>query len=260
MSEDPAPAGGDRPYEDREWLAEHLRDERREADMLGEIREALFGMQDGIVSTLAVVSTVSGATNDRFIILVAGIASALAGVFSMGAGEYLSSKSQREIFDAQVEKERQEVEERPGESQAEVAYMLEQEGLSEPAAKRVVAELAREPNVLLRTMVEKELGISIEGGRGALHGAVVMGASFGLAATIPVIPYLVLPVAAAVPASVALSAAVLFAIGVVKSRWTRRNPIRAGLEVVLLAAFAGIAGFFFGSLLPSMFGENGPRV
>ena len=258
MSEDPAPAGHDRPYEDREWLAEHLRDERREADLLGEIREALFGMQDGIVSTLAVVSTVSGATNDRFAILVAGIASALAGVFSMGAGEYLSSKSQREIFDAQVEREREEVEERPGESQAEVAYMLEQEGLSEPAAKRVVAELAREPNVLLRTMVEKELGISLEGGRGALHGGLVMGASFGLAAIVPIVPYLVLPVPTAVPASVALSAAVLFAIGVVKSRWTRRDPIRAGLEVVLLAAFAGIAGFFFGSLLPSILGVNAP--
>ncbi|MEK7285441.1 MAG: VIT1/CCC1 transporter family protein [Chloroflexota bacterium] len=250
----------DRPYHDRAWLAEHLRDERRAADLLGEIREALFGMQDGIVSTLAVVSTVSGATNDRFAILVAGIASALAGVFSMGAGEYLSSKSQREIFDAQVEKERQEVEERPGESQAEVAYMLEQEGLSEPAAKRVVAELAREPNVLLRTMVEKELGISLEGGRGALHGALIMGASFGLAAIVPIVPYLVLPVPTAVPASVALSAAVLFAIGVVKSRWTRRDPIRAGLEIVLLAAFAGIAGFFFGSLLPSILGVNAPSV
>ncbi|MBI2017390.1 MAG: VIT1/CCC1 transporter family protein [Candidatus Rokubacteria bacterium] len=127
----------ERPYEDKAWLAQHLREERAEADLLSEIREALFGMQDGLVSTLAVVSTVGGATNDRFPILVAGLASALAGVFSMAAGEYLSSKSQREIFLAQVEKEREEVHGRPGESEAEVAYMLEQEGLDEAAAKRV---------------------------------------------------------------------------------------------------------------------------
>jgi len=254
------PSAGERPYEDRAWLAQHLRDERHEADLLGEIREALFGMQDGLVSTLAIVSTVGGATNDRFPILVAGIASALAGVFSMAAGEYLSSKSQREIFLAQIEKEREEVHGRPGESEAEVAYMLEQEGLDEAAAKRVAAELAREPNVLLKTMVEKELGISVEEGRNAFQGALVMGASFGLAALVPVIPYLLLPVGTAVWASVVLTAAVLFTIGVVKSRWTMASPVRSGLEVVALAAFAGIAGYFFGSILPSLLGVSTPAV
>ena len=250
----------DRPYEDKAWLAQHLREERAEADLLSEIREALFGMQDGLVSTLAVVSTVGGATNDRFPILVAGLASALAGVFSMAAGEYLSSKSQREIFLAQVAKERDEVHGRPGESEAEVAYMLEQEGLDEAAAKRVAAEMARVPSVLLKTMVEKELGIDLVEGRNPLQGALVMGASFGLAALVPVIPYLLLPVNVAIWASVVVTAAVLFTVGAVKSRWTRRDPLRSGLEVVTLAAFAGIAGYLFGSLLPALLGVsvNGP--
>jgi VIT1/CCC1 family predicted Fe2+/Mn2+ transporter len=248
------PSASERPYHDREWLAQHLREERHEADLLGEIREALFGAQDGLVSTLAVVSTVGGATNDRFPILVAGIASALAGVFSMAAGEYLSSKSQRDIFLAQIEKEREEVHGRPGESEAEVAYMLEQEGLDEAAARRVAAEMARVPNVLLKTMVEKELGISLEEGRDALQGAIVMGASFGLAALVPVIPYLVLPVGTALWASIALSAVVLFTMGVVKSRWTRHGAIRSGMEIVVLAAFAGVAGYLFGSLLPALLG------
>lgn len=252
------PSASERPYEDKRWLAEHLREERRAADLLGEIREALFGAQDGLVSTLAVVSTVGGATNDRFPILVAGFASALAGVFSMAAGEYLSSKSQREIFLAQIEKEREEVHGRPGESEAEVAYMLEREGLDEAASKRVAAELARVPNVLLKTMVEKELGIDLVEGRNAFQGALVMGASFGLAALIPVIPYLILPVSTAIWASVVLTAVVLFTIGVVKSRWTLRSAIRSGLEVVVLAAFAGIAGYVFGSILPGLLGVNAP--
>lgn len=248
----------DRPYHDRGWLAQHLREERREADILGEIREALFGAQDGLVSTLAVVSTVGGATNDRFAILVAGIASALAGVFSMGAGEYLSSKSQREIYLAQIRKEREEVTERPGESEAEVAYMLEDEGLDPAAAKRVAAELAREPKVLLSTMVEKELGIPVAEGRNALQGALLMGASFGLASIVPIVAYLFLDPGPAFPVSMALSFVVLFAIGVVKSRWTEASPIRSGAEVVALAAVAGIAGYFFGSILPGLLGVNAP--
>jgi vacuolar iron transporter family protein len=244
----------DRRHLDRAWLKKHLAEERRGSDLLGEVREALFGMQDGIVSTLAVASTVGGATGDRYPILIAGIASALAGVFSMAAGEYLSSKSQREIYLAQIEKERDEVRDRPQEAHAEVAYMLEQEGLPEPVARRVADEFAKEPTVLLKTMVEKELGLVLEEGHGALQGAAIMGASFGLASLVPLIPYLFLPVGPALPASIAFAAAVLFAIGVLKSRWTKRNPIASGAEVVVLAAFAGIAGYLFGSVLPSLLG------
>ncbi|HEV8535488.1 MAG TPA: VIT1/CCC1 transporter family protein [Candidatus Limnocylindria bacterium] len=242
---------------DREWLGQHLAEERREADLLGEIREALFGMQDGLVSTLAVVSTVGGATGDRYPIVVAGIASALAGVFSMAAGEYLSSKSQREIYVAQIEKERAEVDERPAEAQAEVAYLLETEGLSPEAARRVAAELAREPGVLLKTMVEKELGLVVEEGRGALQGALIMGGSFGIASLVPIVPYLLLPTNVAIWAAVLLGLVVVFAIGAYKTRWTRRNPIGSGLEVVALAAFAGVAGYLFGSVLPLLLGVAG---
>jgi vacuolar iron transporter family protein len=250
----------ERPYHDRAWLAQHLREERAEADLLGEIREALFGAQDGLVSTLAVVSTVGGATNDRFSILIAGIAAALAGVFSMAAGEYLSSKSQREIYVAQIRKEREEVADRPGEAEAEVAYMLEGEGLDPDASKRVAAELARRPEVLLSTMVEKELGIPIAEGRDALQGALVMGTAFGLASIVPIVAYVFVEPARAFPLSMALSLAVLFGVGVVKSRWTEANPVRSGVEVVLLAAVAGIAGWFFGQLLPGLLGVNAPAI
>ena len=242
---------------DRQWLKQHLADERKEAEWLGEIREALFGMQDGLVSTLAVVSTVGAASGDRFAVLVAGIASALAGVFSMAAGEYMSSKSQREIYVAQIENEREEVRDRPAEAEAEVAYMLESEGLSEAAARRVAAELAREPAVLLKTMVEKELGLVIEEGPGALQGTLIMGGAFGLASLVPILPYLFVPIANAPVASIVLCGVVVFGIGVVKSRWTRVDPIRSGLEVVALAAFAGIAGYLFGSVLPSVLGFAG---
>lgn len=248
---------GEPTYLDRAWIQRHLQEERDEADLLDEIREALFGMQDGVVSTLAVVSAVGGATGDRFPVLIAGIASALAGIFSMAAGEYMSSKSQREIYLAQIEGEREEVASRPDEAAAELAYMFEREGLSEEASKRVAAEIARHPNVLLKTMVEKELGITVDQGRSALHGALVMGGAFGIASLVPIVPYLIAPVSVAVWYSVAFAALVMFGIGVVKARWTKRPAIRSGLEVLALAGVAGIAAFFFGSLLPALLGVAG---
>ena len=240
---------------DREWLAAHLADERRKASLLGEIREAIFGAQDGLVSTLAVVSTVAGASSDRFPVLIAGIASGLAGVFSMAAGEYMSSKSQHEIFEAQIVGERQEVVERPGEAEAEMAFMFEEDGLPAETSASMAQAIARHPDVLLKTMVEKELGLTHRLAEGTpLQGALVMGVAFGIGAAVLIIPYVILGVHVATWVSVVATAAVLFGIGVIKSRWTHRSWWRSGVEILALGAVAGVAGYFFGNLLPGILG------
>ncbi len=219
---------------DHDFLKTHLDDERRRASLLGEIREAIFGAQDGLVSTLAVVSTVAGATSDRYVVLVAGIASALAGIFSMAAGEYIGSKSQREIFDAQIADEREEVHRRPGEAEAEVAFMFEEDGLPHDQALAVAALMARHPDVLLKTMVEKELGLAVEEGGGSpLQGALVMGGAFAVGSLPPILPHLFLLGGTAVVASVLATLAVLFGIGALKSRWTHRSWWTSGLEIMV---------------------------
>jgi len=245
---DPSQRAGMRADEfDRAWIEAHVAEERREAAFLGDIREAIFGAQDGIVSTVAVASTVAGATGDRFAILVAGIASALAGVFSMAAGEYLSSKSQREIFEAQIAGEREEVDTRPGEALAEIAYMFEEDGLPAAEASEVARIVGQHPDVLLRTMVEKELALHVEEHAGTpMQGALIMGVSFGLGSLVPILPYLVLPVEVAIWASVFAAGAVLFGIGVMKARWTRHGALRSGLEILVIGAAAGVVGYFFG--------------
>jgi vacuolar iron transporter family protein len=236
------------------WVERHLEAERRRADLLSEVREMVFGAQDGVLSTLAVVSAVGGATGDAFHVLVAGLATAAAGMFAMAAGEYMSSRSQHEIFEAQIAAEAVEVSERPAEAQAEVAFLLQREGLGRDAAFRVAAEMAAEPPVLLRTMVEKELGLTAGGDQHVLRGALLMGASFGVASLIPIAPYLLLPVRSAVLISVVLTVVLLFAMGAVKSRWTRRSWLRSGLETFSLGAIAGIAGYLLGSVLPELLG------
>jgi VIT1/CCC1 family predicted Fe2+/Mn2+ transporter len=144
---------------------------------------------------------------------------------------------------------------RPGEAEAEVAYMFEEDGLPADEASQVARVVAGHPDVLLRTMVEKELALHVDEHAGSpMQGALVMGGAFGLGALVPILPYLLLPVETAIWLSVALTAAVLFGIGVAKSRWTRRHALPSGLEILIIGAAAGIIGYFFGNVLPPLLG------
>jgi VIT1/CCC1 family predicted Fe2+/Mn2+ transporter len=108
---------------------------------------------------------------------------------------------------------------------------------------------------MLKTMVEKELGLAVEPEEGSpLQGALVMAVAFGLGALVPLLPYLFLDPTQGLWASLIGTGAVLFAIGVAKSRWTRRGWLRSGIEILLLGAFAGVAGYLFGDLLPAILG------
>ena len=240
---------------DRAGMGIRLDDERRRASLLGDMREAIFGAQDGLVSTLAVVSTVSGATNERYPVLIAGVAAGLAGIFSMAAGEYLSSKSQREISLAQIATERENVADRPDEVQVELAHILEEDGLPSDEASAVAEVIGLHREVLLNTKVLRQYGVAVEEAGGSpLQGAAVMGAAFALGALAPILPYLLLPFDIAIYASVIATAGVLFAIGVVKTRWTQGSPIWSGIEILVIGTLAGVVGYFFGSILPGLLG------
>jgi VIT1/CCC1 family predicted Fe2+/Mn2+ transporter len=236
-------------------MGTRLEAQRERASLLGDVREAIFGAQDGLVSTLAVVSTVSGAYHDRFPILIAGIAAALAGIFSMAAGEFLSSKSQREIALAQIAEERDRVSAGQARAEAELAFILAEEGLPAADATQVAEVIGRHREVLLNLKVLKQFGVAVEeAGGSALQGALVMGAAFALGALAPIVPYLLLPVDVAIYGSVIATGAVLFAIGVVKTRWTHGSPIWSGLEILAIGALAGIVGYLLGTVLPNLLG------
>jgi vacuolar iron transporter family protein len=242
------------------YLEAHIEEERRSISALGEIREVVFGAQDGLVSTLAVVAAVAGATSDNLAILIAGLASAMAGIFSMAVGEYMGSKSQAEIFASQVAEERQEVHERPFEAEAEVAFLFMSEGMDDDDAWTTASIIARHPESLLATMVAKELGIIHEEEDTAgspLRGAFVMGGAFAAGSVFPILPFLFAEGHGALLAAGLLTGVVLFGIGAIKARWTHRYWLWSGLEILSLAAFAGVAGYLFGTVLPSILGFSG---
>lgn len=242
-----------------DWVEQHIEEERRSASLLGEIREIVFGAQDGLVSTLAVVATVAGASSSRTAILVAGLASAMAGVFSMSIGEYMSSKSQGEIQEWQLKDEWEEVQERPAEAEAEMAFMFMQEGMDTGDAWNAANLISRNPRSLLATMVSKELGLVVDDVAGSpFRGALFMGGAFALGSAIPIVPFFFGSGIGTLAIATGATALALFTIGAVKSRWTRRSWLASGAEIVALAATAGVAGYLFGSVLPSLLGFNVP--
>jgi vacuolar iron transporter family protein len=223
---------------------------------LTRIREVVFGMQDGLVSTVAVASSVMAATSSRSIVFVAGLTSALAGMISMGTGSYLSSRAEKELHSSEIEKEARELEINPEEEMAELIEIYQQEGLTMEEAERMAERVASDRTLWLKTLTEKELGLSPESLASPTKDALTMGVSFLIGATVPLIPYLFIGTAPVIWASIAVTVAALFVVGLAKARVTRKPPLRAGLEVMLIGTASGLLGYLIGGVFPQMFGLN----
>ncbi len=221
---------------------------------LERIREVVFGLQDGLVSTVAVVSSVMAATEQRPIVFVVGTTSAIAGMISMGTGSYLSSKAEKELHLAEIEKEARELETKPEEEMAELNEIYRQEGLTLEEAERLAERVASDRELWLKTLTEKELGLSLESLESPTKDALTMGVSFLLGAVVPMVPYLFMSTKAVIAASIAVTVLALFVVGIIKARVTNKHPVRSGLEIMLLGGASGLLGYAIGLLAPKIFG------
>jgi vacuolar iron transporter family protein len=230
-------------------IREHVEGERARVERVSRIRELVLGIQDGLLVPLGVVSGMAAANPGRAAILVAGLAEAVAGSIAMGAGSYLASEAEEAFYRAEISDEGRELVEYPERERVELALALEREGLPTADAERVAVGLAANPNVFLRTKVEKELGLSPEVGGAAVGDGLVVGLSYVLAAIVPLWPYVFLGRMAALAVSVGCTLIALFALGVLKGRVGRQPQARAGFQVLLIGAISAAVGFGIGHLV-----------
>jgi vacuolar iron transporter family protein len=213
----------------------------------GTLRAVIFGVSDGLVSNLALVMGVAGASGgEGSFVLLAGIAGLLAGAFSMGAGEYISMQSQRELFERQIALERAELEAMPHEEQAELAQVYRSKGFTEAEAATIAERMFRDPKHALDTLVREELGLDpdeLGSAWGAAFGSFV---AFGIGALIPVIPYLLTVGQPAFFVAIALSVVALFAVGAGVSLLTGRSPLFSGGRQVVIGAAAAVVTYVVG--------------
>ena len=228
------------------------------------IREVVFGVQDGLLTTLGLTTGVATATAGAALahttILIAGLLGALAGMISMGTGAYLATTAARDLKHAAIHKERGELESKPDEELAEMVAILAERGVPLPEAGPLAKSLSRYPQLWEETHIEKELGISSQLRDAPLRDGFLMAGTFLLGAIVPILPYLVMTGLPAVLVSLALSAVGLTVVGVVKAAVTGQRLWVGGVQVLLVGSGAALAGYLFGVLLPHAFGLRLPTT
>ncbi len=215
----------------------------------GALRAAVFGANDGLVSNASLILGVAGATAQSDVILLSGVAGLLAGAFSMAAGEYVSVRSQREMFEYQIGAERDELEEYPEEEAAELALIYAARGLEPEEARRVAARIFSDPENALDTLAREELGLDPDALGSPWGAAGFSFASFAIGAIVPLAPFLFAVGTSALITSIALTGASLFAIGATLSLFTGRGAMRGGLRMLSIGGAAGLATFAIGHFL-----------
>ncbi len=215
----------------------------------GSLRAAVFGVNDGLVSIASLILGVAGAGVSSGTILLAGVAGLLAGAFSMAAGEYVSMRSQREMYEHQIALEKAELDAYPEEEAEELALIFEARGVAIEAARRHAAQLVADPVNALDTLTREELGLN-PADLGSPEGAAIASfLSFAIGGAVPLAPFIVAPAPLALGASVAAAAAGLFLAGAATSLFTGRAALAGGARMLAIGAAAGAITYSIGALL-----------
>ncbi|MGH8866366.1 MAG: VIT1/CCC1 transporter family protein [Actinomycetes bacterium] len=218
-------------------------------DRSGSLRAAVFGVNDGLVSNTALVMGFAGSTGNAETILFAGLAGLLAGAFSMGAGEYVSVSSQREMFEREISLEREEIMEMPEGEQAELALIYRAKGLPQAEAEQLAARLMTDRQAALDTMAREELGLDPNELGSPWRVALSSFTAFAAGAVVVVLPYLVAEGTAALTAAIGLAVAALLAVGGSIGVLTGRSALRGALRQLLVGALAAAATYVVGALI-----------
>ncbi len=215
----------------------------------GNLRAAVFGVNDGLISNTSLILGVAGANADGATILLTGIAGLAAGAFSMAAGEYVSVRSQREMYEYQIGLERDELAEYPEEEAHELALIYEARGMGRQEALRMARQIIADPQRALDTLAREELGLNPEDLGSPWGAALFSFISFAIGSSIPLLPFLFGPRGANLPAVIALTAVALFAVGATLSLFTGRSALISGARMLAIGAAAGGVTYLIGKLL-----------
>jgi predicted membrane protein (TIGR00267 family) len=213
------------------------------------LRDAVFGTQDGLISTLGALTGIAAGTQSGEAVVIAGFVIIVVESLSMAAGSYLSSKSQREYLERLLREEEEEIARDPEGERRELVEMYRARGYTDAEIEIVARRLMSDPRLLLEDMAHKELGICPTAMEEPLGNAVVMGLAYVAGGLIPVLPYLALPLAVAMPLSIGGTLVALFLFGGLKGRIVRQVWWRSGLEMLGVAGAAALAGYVIGRLV-----------
>ena len=218
----------------RSLLDSILMRERWHVRGTGWIGDAIYGVNDGLGAVFGIVSGMAGYTGGSEVVLAAGLAGTMASALSMGAGAYLASKSEREVYESEVARERKEIQEDPQEERLELELFYQLKGLSPEEASSMASRLEKEPKQFLRALVHEELGLSEETFPNPIKSTISAGVSTAIGGFIPIIPFFFAVGMPAVLASFIISTIAHFAVGASKALITTRSWYASGTEMTIV--------------------------
>ena len=216
----------------------------------GNLRAAVFGVNDGLVSNASLIMGVAGASASASGVITAGVAGLLAGALSMAAGEYISMRSQREMFEYQIGLERDELDEYPEEEAEELALIYSTRGMDLEEARRITRALVKNPEAALDALAREELGLNPDDLGSPWGAAIFSFLAFGAGAILPLLPFLLgMPLTSAIVTAAVVAGVALFGVGAALSLFTGRGALAGGLRMVLIGGGAGAVTWLIGSAL-----------
>jgi VIT1/CCC1 family predicted Fe2+/Mn2+ transporter len=218
------------------------------------VRDVVFGANDGLVSILALVAGVFSATTDSQPVLIAGIAGAIAGTVSMGAGAYVSSKSEQEVTQKEQERKGVRRKQSPEQEKQELIRFYQSKGFEQKKAETLAVRVTDRMETTQEYSIGEETGLTSEQDWPPIKAGFLTGLSFFIASIIPILPFALMEVTPAAVTALIASVVFLFGIGASKAIFTRQSWIRSGLEVMAIGTVAAAVTFVIGLLLPSEFG------
>jgi VIT1/CCC1 family predicted Fe2+/Mn2+ transporter/rubrerythrin len=217
----------------------------------GLLRSIVYGFNDGLTANFGLVAGVIGASMTPHVVIVTGVAGAIADALSMGSSGYLAAKSESEVQAHQIEMERQEMRLMPELEEEELALIYEAKGLTKDRAQETARTMMQDPARALETQVREELNIH-PAELAPLKDGIVTGVATAVGAFIPIVPFLVMPHGPAVWASLVISMAAHFAIGAARSLFTGRGIWVSGRDMFLVGFGVAAVGYLIGDLLPRL--------
>jgi VIT1/CCC1 family predicted Fe2+/Mn2+ transporter len=210
------------------------------------IREFVFGIQDGLISTVGLLAGMQSATESNVVVIITGLTAMFSGAISMATGSYLSSGAQKDIFDKELADAERLAQSEPYIAAEGLLKALAEEGLSKEQSYRMVKVLLAERNVFMRTFQEKVFGLGSAEINHPFKAAVVMGMSFIIGAVIPIVPFMAMGGFAALYLSVFLSAVTLFIVGEFKGHLAGQSMLVSGTKFFVVAVSAAGLGYLIG--------------
>lgn len=216
----------------------------------GGVRDVIFGANDGLVSILALVAGVYGAITESHPILIAGIAGAVAGAISMGAGSYLSAKSEKEVTEKESDKKGIKRKGAPGEEKERLIKFYQTRGFKRQEAEAIADRVALQVESKEIYSIGEEVGLTSEESWPPTKAALFTGLSFAIVSLIPILPFTFMEVNPAVITAAIASIVCLFIVGASKAIFSRRSWIRSGMEMMAIGALASVVTYAIGLLIP----------